>query len=1216
MKTFGRVFVAIFLTIVLSLSTYSPFIIAEAAGGQNGPPGGAIPLDVSILPNCSIILDVPGDPAPSEFSTDSTSASVRVALDASLVNGVYMTIYAYPGNTSFDPDSPATKRLFGKTVQDGESGTYAFNPNALPLIAGYKVVAALNVPIGDDNYRTIASDAVNVHDDDGGFIDYQWPSVHIVETNIAEGADALHLTLTGDARLFDLSQSSESTFEIFYCVYQYPAGEVFDFEADYMEPLAMIKSATAPFENQEVVFDYGAQAKRGYRVRAVSYWTQDPENLIPKGNDYEFGQADDSVPVAVIPQAVGSRIGVQAIYDTIARVPLDVTGDVPEDAFVLLHSYDPASGPFEWQVTNSSFVGSLFDLEAGTNQMIDVGLPGNLVTGHNLVAVVLKMGGELLAVSDPVPIVALPDGVPDDTLAILETQFETGDTAASILINGCADYIGGQLIIAQYPTPLPGHSFDPDAPTTKRLGQKVITSDGLQISPFTQISNLPLQPGWQVIAYLYKYDIEMDRVIVKYSDPVSVASGGQESFAPHVEITTPTLKAGDDSMWLITNFDSTVKGGYYTVYMYEGDVFDIASDDNVILYGGAASASSTPRRVEFRSDVLPLREGWHVVAVLNLRPQGDTSTPFTPTLSDVKTVAGAPPLSMPTIQIREDEITTGDVKARLNLSFDERADSAVYRLYAYPADKSIESGQARLIAQGVRQNPGNAEPYFVSGTRLIAGEVIQAEIEVTAGAQTQTARSNAIIVTEPPDWGVPDIAIDGEVLSANARAVTVEAIYHEGYTQRSDYYCNITLYQYPASVDDSVDEFWEHTAVQRVGSVQDRRGLVSVPIIDGVTLQPGYKLIAKLRLPHIEWEGEEADYLSLPVRIAGQAEQAPKPMVLLYNLGNDTATGRVIREILDGMGIETKTVTPAMLNELVGYLAELDGFESSSAGPHPGGADYGAPFMIMSHLGEVKLNHLLLEMKDANATIDYKAIVTMTNRHWTFANLFLEIAEEHETFEAILELDKLIQKAEQHVESDYSEAQWTEFIGVLQHAKETLADPDAELEDYRNAISELREALRVLDDIKDRDTTPTAVVYPVMTHFNAYTGSGDRTARIDADHLRFSRLLCDGILVNPSDYSIASGSTIITLSERYLKTLGNGTHWFVAEFTDGKSEGIRLDVNWQRQQNAGNVSSAPQTGDSGNPAAWWIALWISALGLVCMLVMFVDRRPKQGERLS
>lgn len=86
----------------------------------------------------------------------------------------------------------------------------------------YKIIACLNVSIGDDNYRSVVSPAFEVLDENGnGAPVYDWPHINIDEAALKAGAISLHMTLTGDERIF-----SNDRVTIHYCLYQYPADEI------------------------------------------------------------------------------------------------------------------------------------------------------------------------------------------------------------------------------------------------------------------------------------------------------------------------------------------------------------------------------------------------------------------------------------------------------------------------------------------------------------------------------------------------------------------------------------------------------------------------------------------------------------------------------------------------------------------------------------------------------------------------------------------------------------------------------------------------------------------------------------------------------------------------------------------------------------------------------------------------------------------------------
>jgi hypothetical protein len=59
---------------------------------------------------------------------------------------------------------------------------------------------------------------------------------------------------------------------------------------------------------------------------------------------------------------------------------------------------------------------------------------------------------------------------------------------------------------------------------------------------------------------------------------------------------------------------------------------------------------------------------------------------------------------------------------------------------------------------------------------------------------------------------------------------------------------------------------------------------------------------------------------------------------------------------------------------------------------------------------------------------------------------------------------------------------------------------------------------------------------------------------------------------------VAAGSTIITLNEAYLNSLGNGTHNFTANFAGGVEVDIPLTVNVVGGGTGSGADGNPQTG--------------------------------------
>jgi uncharacterized repeat protein (TIGR02543 family) len=120
-----------------------------------------------------------------------------------------------------------------------------------------------------------------------------------------------------------------------------------------------------------------------------------------------------------------------------------------------------------------------------------------------------------------------------------------------------------------------------------------------------------------------------------------------------------------------------------------------------------------------------------------------------------------------------------------------------------------------------------------------------------------------------------------------------------------------------------------------------------------------------------------------------------------------------------------------------------------------------------------------------------------------------------------------------------------------------------------------------------KDASP--MIHHVEKDFGTYTGTGSVFAKVNIDHTAFVRLLLADREVSPANYTVAEGSTIITLQRDYLKTFKNGTYWFTAEFADNTKVLIRLVVEVKNAPNPGaKVSGGSGFGgnDPGHKTAW------------------------------
>lgn len=114
---------------------------------------------------------------------------------------------------------------------------------------------------------------------------------------------------------------------------------------------------------------------------------------------------------------------------------------------------------------------------------------------------------------------------------------------------------------------------------------------------------------------------------------------------------------------------------------------------------------------------------------------------------------------------------------------------------------------------------------------------------------------------------------------------------------------------------------------------------------------------------------------------------------------------------------------------------------------------------------------------------------------------------------------------------------------------------------------------------------PSATIEILEGKDMQYIGTGDYILRLDKEPDKFMDVLIDGIPVDPSNYTVTEGSTIITFSENYLRTLQEGEHIIKVNFTDGYADttltilSSDLPSNKESAISENNKEAAAKTGD-------------------------------------
>lgn len=563
-----------------------------------------------------------------------------------------------------------------------------------------------------------------------------------------------------------------------------------------------------------------------------------------------------------------------------------------------------------------------------------------------------------------------------------------------------------------------------------------------------------LDAGKKVVGYLL-----LNGVLQAQSKPVTVE---KKSTAAQVSITTKNVTADSSAVSIKADFEGSA---LLTLYAYQGDSFDpTQNSSNYVGIKYLTSASSSSRKIELTKT---LQEDDKLIAVLWSGGLGNTVL----AQSAPVTVAKAPEKEKPVAYLLTQKVTAGMTKVSASLRFDSSISSAGYKLYQFTGD-TLDPSTAEVLNSGSLYRTTTNQTIYLGIGKLKAGSKLQ--LVLTAGGEE--ARSNVITVEPSPNWGTPYTAFSVSAVKSNAKTVSLSTDYSDEYlTMGDDFYCDVTVYACSGEyTDDQIEdeELWENfnlcRAVAKVNSRQgaDTKGNLTLTFYETANLKAGEKLFIKLRLPHTEWEGEEVDYVSASIPVIGADDEIPAYQVVLYNLDQDSSRGARLRSILADLNIPVQEMTYEHLNETVGYLAGLDGYEVAKSAYS--GKEYTAEFMLLCNLPETLLDRFLDAMQDNGLRIDHKAVVTAYNQDSCYYELMDEIANEHDVFQMLLTLNSMVTDSKKLTEeANGSSEHWKAFQKALSASDALLRSEEPTYEEMKAAYDALKAEYLAMTNLRE-----------------------------------------------------------------------------------------------------------------------------------------------------
>ena len=129
----------------------------------------------------------------------------------------------------------------------------------------------------------------------------------------------------------------------------------------------------------------------------------------------------------------------------------------------------------------------------------------------------------------------------------------------------------------------------------------------------------------------------------------------------------------------------------------------------------------------------------------------------------------------------------------------------------------------------------------------------------------------------------------------------------------------------------------------------------------------------------------------------------------------------------------------------------------------------------------------------------------------------------------------------------------------------------------------------------------SAAAAPVQVAYDILDGAGSSwtqntdgslAIRGSGEISKFREVKVDGVTVDPVNYTVTEGSTIITFKPEYLKSLSAGNHSFELVWTDGTAA-----TNFTVAENTDQSAKSPKTGEDFSMALCIALLMVSCAGL-------------------
>ena len=208
------------------------------------------------------------------------------------------------------------------------------------------------------------------------------------------------------------------------------------------------------------------------------------------------------------------------------------------------------------------------------------------------------------------------------------------------------------------------------------------------------------------------------------------------------------------------------------------------------------------------------------------------------------------------------------------------------------------------------------------------------------------------------------------------------------------------------------------------------------------------------------------------------------------------------------------------------------------------------------------------------------------------------------------ELNNKVAELEAMDLSDYTEESAAAFRAALALVKSTADDPGLTVEAIESLLIDLEKAKNDLVEATD-PTDPTDPTEGLIKIIKGNDGTWTQNSKdglsftSNAEFDDFLKVMVDGKDLDPSNYTVAEGSTVVTLKADYLATLSVGKHT-IAIVSKSGTAGTTFTIN--AAESGGDVEESTKTGGSNNLFGCIVLLFVTSAGALGVVAYSKKKR--------